>query len=89
MDAGEIALVDPDLAAFQIDAVLVAANTALRLDGTAIGKVRRVVEIFLCLPDAPPRQETSPRTPAPGDPHGRRSPGSRPSRPGGRVRPGA
>lgn len=51
-DAGEIADPDADLAAFQIDAVLIAANTALRLgDEEAVDKVRRVVEGFL----APPR----------------------------------
>ncbi|WP_433186983.1 TetR/AcrR family transcriptional regulator [Actinoallomurus sp. CA-150999] len=47
-DAGEIPDLDVDLAAFQIDAVLIAANTALRLgDADAVGKVRRVVEGFL------------------------------------------
>lgn len=47
-DAGEIADVDADLAAFQIGAVLIAANTALRLgDSGAIHKIRRVVEGFL------------------------------------------
>ncbi|MEV6390829.1 TetR family transcriptional regulator C-terminal domain-containing protein [Nocardia xishanensis] len=51
-DAGEIADLDVDFAAFQIDAVLCAANTALRLgDEDAPDKVRRVVEGFL----APPR----------------------------------
>ncbi|MFG2142209.1 TetR/AcrR family transcriptional regulator [Streptomyces sp. NPDC048650] len=54
-DAGEIAELDVDLAAFQIDAVLIAANTALRMgDEEAEGvvdKVRRVVEGLL----APPR----------------------------------
>jgi AcrR family transcriptional regulator len=39
---------DPDLVAFQIDAVLCAANTALRLGDTqAVNKVRRVVNGFL------------------------------------------
>ncbi|MEV5839702.1 TetR/AcrR family transcriptional regulator [Nocardia sp. NPDC052112] len=48
VDAGEIADLDIDLAAFQIDAVLCAANTALRLgDADAVPKVRRVVESFL------------------------------------------
>jgi hypothetical protein len=48
VDAGEIADLDTDLAAFQIDAVLCAANTALRLgDKEAANKVRRVVEQFL------------------------------------------
>jgi AcrR family transcriptional regulator len=46
--AGEIAGLDADLAAFQIDAVLTAANIALRLgDDDAVTKVRRVVEGFL------------------------------------------
>ncbi|WP_433413911.1 TetR/AcrR family transcriptional regulator [Microtetraspora malaysiensis] len=51
-DAGEIADLDADLAAFQIDAVLCAANTALRLgDKDAGDKVGHVVDGFL----APPR----------------------------------
>lgn len=33
---GEIAQLDADLAAFQLDAVLVAANTALRLGGVSL-----------------------------------------------------
>ncbi|WP_407547588.1 TetR/AcrR family transcriptional regulator [Streptomyces sp. Pv4-95] len=53
-DAGEIAELDVELAAFQIDAVLIAANTALRMsDEEAYGvvdKVRRVVEGFLVPP---------------------------------------
>ncbi|MEV4126284.1 TetR/AcrR family transcriptional regulator [Nocardia sp. NPDC049707] len=48
VDAGEIADLDIDLAAFQIEAVLCAANTALRLgEADAVPKVRRVVESFL------------------------------------------
>lgn len=48
VDAGEIADLDIDLATFQIDAVLCAANTALRLgEADAVPKVRRVVESFL------------------------------------------
>jgi AcrR family transcriptional regulator len=48
VDAGEIADLDAELAAFQVDAVLCAANTALRLgDDDAVAKVRRVVEGFL------------------------------------------
>ncbi|WP_433759464.1 TetR/AcrR family transcriptional regulator [Nocardia sp. CA-135398] len=48
VDAGEIADLDIDLAAFQIDAVLCAANTELRLgEADAVPKVRRVVESFL------------------------------------------
>ncbi|MFJ9406655.1 TetR/AcrR family transcriptional regulator [Streptomyces sp. NPDC101393] len=54
-DAGEIAELDVDLAAFQIDAVLIAANTALRMGEEeaedVVDKIRRVVEGFL----APPR----------------------------------
>ncbi|GAA2593237.1 TetR/AcrR family transcriptional regulator [Actinomadura fulvescens] len=46
--AQEIAELDVDLAAFQIDAVLTAANTAARLgDDAAMTKVRRVVGGFL------------------------------------------
>jgi AcrR family transcriptional regulator len=45
---GEIAALDAGLAAFQIDAVLMAANTSLRLgDHDAVDKVRRVVDGFL------------------------------------------
>lgn len=48
VEAGEIADLDADLAAFQIDAVLTAANTALRLgDNEVVDLVRRVVEGFL------------------------------------------
>lgn len=44
IDGGEIADADPALTAFQIDAVLCAANTALRLgDEGAMSKVHRVV----------------------------------------------
>ncbi|GGL94474.1 TetR family transcriptional regulator [Streptomyces fumigatiscleroticus] len=54
-DSGEIAELDPDLTAFQLDAVLIAANTALRLGDEegeeVVGRVRRVREAFL----APPR----------------------------------
>ncbi|MET8681172.1 TetR/AcrR family transcriptional regulator [Streptomyces sp. NPDC004647] len=54
-DAGEVAELDVDLAAFQIDAVLIAANTALRFGDEeaedVVDKVRRVTEGFL----APPR----------------------------------
>jgi AcrR family transcriptional regulator len=51
VDAGEIAPLDPDLAAFQTDAVLNAANTALRLgDQDAAGKARRVVDALLTRP---------------------------------------
>jgi|SRR5215472_5855738 AcrR family transcriptional regulator len=48
IDAGELADLDADLAAFQIDAVLIAANNALRFgDNEAMDKVRRVTEGFL------------------------------------------
>ncbi len=47
-DAGEIADLDADLAAFLVDAVLIAANTAMRLgDKQAADKVRRVLEGLL------------------------------------------
>ncbi|MGW1895517.1 TetR/AcrR family transcriptional regulator [Streptomyces sp. NPDC002004] len=48
---GEIAELDVDLATFQIDALLCAANTALRSgDGDVVGKVRRIVESLLAPP---------------------------------------
>ncbi len=48
---GEIAGLDVDLAAFQIDAVLTAANIALRLGDTdAADKARRVLDGFLIPP---------------------------------------
>lgn len=48
VDAREIADLDTDLSAFQIDAALIAANTAMRLgDRHAAEKVRRVLERFL------------------------------------------
>ncbi|MEU9497811.1 TetR/AcrR family transcriptional regulator [Streptomyces sp. NPDC048196] len=48
---GEIADLDVELAVFQIDAVLCAANTALRLgDDSAVSKVRRIVEGLLTAP---------------------------------------
>lgn len=51
LNAGEIASIDPDLAAFQADAVLNATNTALRLgDRDAPGKARRVIDGFLTRP---------------------------------------
>ena len=57
IDAGEIAELDTELAAFQIDAVLGAANTALRLgDGDPVEKVHRVIAGFL----VPPVGERSP-----------------------------
>lgn len=50
-ESGDIAEVDADLAAFQIDAVLLAANTALRFgDKDVVAKVRRVTEGFLVPP---------------------------------------
>ncbi|MFI6999008.1 TetR/AcrR family transcriptional regulator [Nocardia sp. NPDC050175] len=49
--AGEIAELDAGLAAFQIDAVLCATNTALRLDDKeAIRRAWRIVESFLTSP---------------------------------------
>lgn len=46
--AGEIADLDADLTAFQIDASLCATNTALRLgDSEAVTRVRRVIDGFL------------------------------------------
>ncbi|MGP4104792.1 TetR/AcrR family transcriptional regulator [Nonomuraea sp. KM90] len=51
LDAGEIAALDPDLVAFQTDAVLTATNTALRLgDRDAPGRARRVIDGFLPRP---------------------------------------
>lgn len=50
-DAGQIPGCDADLAAFQIDAVLTATNTALRLgDDTATGAARRIINGFLTTP---------------------------------------
>ncbi|MFE3518277.1 TetR/AcrR family transcriptional regulator [Streptomyces sp. NPDC059166] len=52
VEAAEIAELDVDLAAFQLDAVLLAANTALRCgDEDAAAKARRVAEGLL----EPPR----------------------------------
>lgn len=51
IDIGEIADLDVELAVFQIDALLCAANTALRLgDDSAVGKVRRIIEGLLAAP---------------------------------------
>jgi AcrR family transcriptional regulator len=51
IDAEEIADLDADLAAFQIDAVLIATNTALRLgDDNAVDRARRITEGFLIPP---------------------------------------
>ncbi|WP_316525482.1 TetR/AcrR family transcriptional regulator [Kitasatospora brasiliensis] len=48
VSSGEIRELDVDLTAFQIDALLCAANTALRFgDDSAVAKVRRIVEGFL------------------------------------------
>ena len=53
--SGEIADVDADLAAFQIDAVLIAANTAMRLgEEGAPDDVRRVLDGFLAPPSSRP-----------------------------------
>lgn len=47
-DTAQIAALDADLAAFQVDAVLTAANTALRLDDTsAVDTARRIINGFL------------------------------------------
>ncbi|WP_280394180.1 TetR/AcrR family transcriptional regulator [Nocardia brasiliensis] len=49
--AREIAELDVELAAFQIDSVLCATNTALRVgDPAAIGRARRIVDGFLTAP---------------------------------------
>ncbi|WP_194837560.1 TetR/AcrR family transcriptional regulator [Nocardia sp. XZ_19_369] len=49
--AGDIAEVDPELAAYQIDAVLCATNTALRVgEQDAMSRARRIVEGFLTSP---------------------------------------
>ncbi|GAB2679274.1 TetR/AcrR family transcriptional regulator [Nocardia goodfellowii] len=46
--AGEIGALDADLVAFQIDAVLSSANTAMRCgDPAAVDRIRRSVESFL------------------------------------------
>ncbi|MBO8200976.1 TetR/AcrR family transcriptional regulator [Streptomyces smyrnaeus] len=51
VDTGEIAQLDVDLTVFQIDAVLNAANTALRVgESDAVSMVRRVVDGFLASP---------------------------------------
>ena len=53
VDAGEIAELDPELTAFQIDAVLCATNTALRLgDPDAVDTLHRVIDGLLA-PAAP------------------------------------
>jgi AcrR family transcriptional regulator len=50
-DTGEVAASDADLAAFQIDAVLTATNTALRLgDDSAADTARRIISGFLAPP---------------------------------------
>ncbi|AJT43169.1 TetR/AcrR family transcriptional regulator [Psychromicrobium lacuslunae] len=47
----QIAAIDPELTAFQIDALLRSANTSLRLgDHSIIDKVHRVIEAFLLRP---------------------------------------
>ncbi|WP_280261724.1 TetR/AcrR family transcriptional regulator [Nocardia wallacei] len=57
VEAGEVADLDPDLVAFQIVAVLEAANVALRLgDTSGIDKARRAVDGLLGGP--PNRQRT-------------------------------
>jgi AcrR family transcriptional regulator len=50
-DTGEVAASDAGLAAFQIDAVLTATNTALRLgDDSAADTARRIISGFLAPP---------------------------------------
>lgn len=51
VDSGEITDLDVELTAFQIDALLCAANTALRTgDSDAVNKVRRIVDGLLAPP---------------------------------------
>ncbi|MFE9022203.1 TetR family transcriptional regulator C-terminal domain-containing protein [Streptomyces sp. NPDC007808] len=51
VDTGEVARLDVDLTVFQIDAVLNAANTALRLgESDAVFMVRRVIDGLLAPP---------------------------------------
>jgi len=53
VDIREIADLDVDLVAFQIDAMLMAANTALRLgDDGAVAKIHRMIEELLIPPRA-------------------------------------
>lgn len=55
VDAGQVAELDADLTAFQLDAVLSAANIALRLgDEDAIDKVHRTVDALLGAPPVRP-----------------------------------
>jgi AcrR family transcriptional regulator len=50
-DTEEIAALDADIAAFQIDAVLTATNAALRLDDDgAVDTARRIINAFLAAP---------------------------------------
>jgi AcrR family transcriptional regulator len=50
-DTVEIAALDADIAAFQIDAVLTATNAALRLDDDgAVDTARRIINAFLAAP---------------------------------------
>ncbi|AYV25612.1 hypothetical protein EES41_02550 [Streptomyces sp. ADI95-16] len=52
LDTGEIAALDVELAVFQIDALLCAANTALQAGDTgATGKARRAIESLLAAPN--------------------------------------
>jgi hypothetical protein len=56
VEADEIADLDADLAVFQLDAVLIAANGALRFgDEEAVDKVHRVAEGFVAAPRRPGR----------------------------------
>jgi AcrR family transcriptional regulator len=60
---GEVGELDADLAAFQLDAVLCAANTALRLgDEGAVDAVRRVLDGLLVPPRGAPAPPDHDRT---------------------------
>ncbi|MFD0381509.1 TetR family transcriptional regulator C-terminal domain-containing protein [Streptomyces stramineus] len=51
VETGEIAELDVELAVFQIDALLCAANTALQTgDADAVSKTRRIIEGLLVPP---------------------------------------
>lgn len=51
VDSGEVAGLDVELAVFQIDALLCAANTALQSGDTeAVGKARRIIDGILATP---------------------------------------
>ncbi|WP_067824169.1 TetR/AcrR family transcriptional regulator [Nocardia inohanensis] len=59
---GEIAPLDPDLVAFQIDAFLNATNIALRLgDPDSVSRVRRLLDGLLAPPDRAPQSTSETR----------------------------